>query len=210
MNPYFIFDFDGTLVDCFDAAMNLLNRLADEFHFRKIESNELETLRDLTSKEILKYLKIPFYKVPTVLSSARDYIREEMKVLLPFEKLPWVLQELHAMKIPMGILTSNSSTNVREWLKRNHLHDLFQFIHCESSYFGKKYLLKKLIKTYKMNPLKTCYIGDETRDIDAAKKCGIYSAAVVWGFNSEKILAQQNPHFIIRKPEDILALPLAI
>jgi phosphoglycolate phosphatase-like HAD superfamily hydrolase len=46
----------------------------------------------------------------------------------------------------------------------------------------------------------------ETRDIEAAQSNDIYSIAVTWGFNSEKILLQHQPHYIARKPEDILAI----
>lgn len=57
-----------------------------------------------------------------------------------------------------------------------------------------------------MNKQHTFYIGDETRDIDAAKQNGIHSIGVTWGFNSEKILAQHQPDYIARKPEDLLAI----
>ena len=63
---------------------------------------------------------------------------------------------------------------------------------------------KKLLKKYKTDKSQTFYIGDETRDIDAAKKNGIYAVAVTWGFNSEKILLQHQPDFIARRPEDLL------
>ena len=50
------------------------------------------------------------------------------------------------------------------------------------------------------------YIGDETRDIDAAKQCGISAVAVTWGFNSEAIIAKHNPHYLVRHPKDILTI----
>jgi phosphoglycolate phosphatase len=111
------------------------------------------------------------------------------------------------MKISLGILTSNSLENVAAWLEHNKIQNLFSFIHVESNYFGKKHVLRKIIKAYQIDKSQAFYIGDETRDIKAAKECGIYSIAVTWGFNSEKILSQQQPHYIARKPEDILNYP---
>lgn len=35
-------------------------------------------------------------------------------------------------------------------------------------------------------------------------ECNIYSVAVTWGFNSEKILSQRQPHYIAKRPEDIV------
>jgi len=205
-NIHLVFDFDGTLVDSFRAAMEKLGLLADEFNFRKISDNEIDGLRDLTSQELIKYLEIPIYKISSVLHCARKHMRSEMQGLLPFTNLPETLHELHGMKIPLGILTSNSFDNVTEWLKHNKMQHLFNFIHVESSYFGKKRILKKILKAYKIDKSQAFYIGDETRDVEAAKKCDVYSIAVIWGFNSEKILSQQQPHFIAKKPGDILTI----
>ena len=66
-------------------------------------------------------------------------------------------------------------------------------------------LLKRIIKKYKIDKSQTYYIGDETRDIDAAKKNGVKSIAVTWGYNSEQVLLKYKPSFIAQKPEDILA-----
>jgi len=205
-SPYLIFDFDGTLVDSFVAVMEKFNLLSEEFNFRKINSDEIDRLRDLTSKELIKYLEIPIYKIPSVLHCARKHMRSEMPSLSPFKAIPEMLHELHEIKIPLGILTSNSSENVMKWLERNKMQHLFNFIHAESAYFGKKRILRKILKTYKIEQSQAFYIGDETRDVEAAKECDICSVAVTWGFNSEKILSQHQPHYIARKPEDILMM----
>lgn len=48
------------------------------------------------------------------------------------------------------------------------------------------------------------YIGDETRDVEAAKKVGIEIISVCWGFNYKEILQTLNPNFIVESPEEIL------
>ena len=127
-------------------------------------------------------------------------------MLLPFSSLCEVLRKIHDLNINVGILTSNSLENVTAWLKHNQMDSFFNFIHAESSFFGKKRILRKIIKTYKMERPQIFYIGDETRDVEAAKECNVYSVAVTWGFNSEKILTQHQPHYIVRKPDDILTM----
>jgi phosphoglycolate phosphatase len=201
-----IFDFDGTLVDSFYAVTQKLNLLADEFNFRKIEQPEIDELKNLTSRELIKYLKIPLFKLPQVLRRAREYMSNEISVLSTFKDLPEVLTELHQLDCSLSILTSNSSENVISWLERHNLRHLFTFIHTESSYFGKKKILKKLMKSYKIELLHTFYIGDETRDVEAAQKCKINSIAVSWGFNSVKALECSKPDYIVRTPKDILLI----
>lgn len=59
---YLLFDFDGTLVDSFGCVVEKMNQLAEGFHFRKIEEHEIEDLREMSAKELIKFLKIPFIK----------------------------------------------------------------------------------------------------------------------------------------------------
>jgi len=37
------------------------------------------------------------------------------------------------------------------------------------------------------------FVGDKTRDIEAAKKAGIRMAAVTWGYNSRRSLDAMKP-----------------
>lgn len=201
---HLIFDFDGTLVDSFDVALQTVQRLAYEFHFRKISADEIIQLKNLTSRALIRHLNIPLYKLPWVLHHARKYMRQEIANLSTFADLPHVLTELHHLGHALSILTSNAKDNVELWLERHHIRHLFDFIHAESSYFGKKHHLKKIIKSHGMTPADTFYIGDETRDIDAAQQCNIPSIAVAWGFNSEHTLMQSKPSYLAKTPHDLL------
>lgn len=201
-----IFDFDGTLADSFHVAIEKLTILANQFNFQKIEPWELKKLKDLTSKELIQHLKIPFYKLPYILRQARAHMKKEMPAISTFIDIPEVLTELRNLECTLGILTSNSLDNVTAWLEQHQMHDLFNFIHTESSLFGKRHLLKKAINSYSMKLSDTFYIGDETRDIEAAKKCKIQSIAVTWGFNSEELLIRHNPTYIAKDPKKILAI----
>lgn len=203
---YLIFDFDGTLVDSFRCAVETFNFLAPTFRFRKIKLEELNHLKDLSSKALIKHLQIPAYKVPIVIHQARKQIHKKMQGLVPFYHIHAVLKKLYDANISLGILTSNSEKNVTFWLEHHHMKQFFNFIAVESHYFGKKRALKKVLDQYKIDKHQAYYIGDETRDIEAANQSGIYSVAVTWGFNSKKILSEYKPHYMAEKPEDILTL----
>ncbi len=203
---YLLFDFDGTLVNSFNCVVEKTNLLAKEFNFRKIEDHEIEGLRDMPSRDLIKFLKIPFYKIPKLIYYMRNHLHAEMKNLDPVDNIDQVLEKLSKAGFSLGILTSNSVENVSMWLELHKMNHLFEFIHIESNYFSKKYLLKKTIKKYKIDKSQTYYICDETRDIDAATKNGIKSVAVTWGYNSEQTLLQFEPSFVARKPENLLTI----
>ena len=207
---HLLFDFDGTLVNSFDCVMKKAMLLADEFSFRKIHQEEVVGLRDMSSTEIIKFFNIPFYKIPSLISQMKKHLHHEMATLTPVAGIQQLLEQLYNAKFTLGILTSNSVENVEKWLNINNMRYLFTFIHTESNYFSKQYLIKKTLKKYKIDKTKAIYIGDETRDIDAAKKNNISSVAVTWGYNSEKAILKYEPSFVAKAPEDILTFVLKV
>jgi phosphoglycolate phosphatase len=47
-------------------------------------------------------------------------------------------------------------------------------------------------------------IGDETRDIDAAREVGMRAGSVLWGYASEEVLTAHRPDTTFRTPGEIL------
>lgn len=201
---HLIFDFDGTLVDSFDCVVDQFNQLAEDFHFNKIDVAHKQELRHLNSKDLIALFSIPFYKMPLVVYRARKSLHDNITLLPPFDTIPSIISTLEQQGFSLGIVSSNSEENILTWLRHHKLEEHFSFIHAGSSFFGKKRALKKVIKHHGIES--AFYIGDETRDIDAAKDTNLYSMAVTWGFNSEQILTVHKPHCIARIPEDIIAL----
>ena len=201
-----IFDFDGTIADSFLLVMQKFNLLADEFGFRCIDSTEIERVRNLPSNELIKYFRIPFYKLPKVLMRVRAMMREEMREIPLIPEMNAVVEALDGKGYRLTILSSNSAENILNWLQYHDMQTFFSGIEGKASYFGKVYSLKRLIRANAMDRSDTYYVGDETRDIEAARKCQIASVAVTWGFNSESDLSGFYPHFLVRKPEDLLGL----
>jgi phosphoglycolate phosphatase len=101
----------------------------------------------------------------------------------------------------LGILTSNSSNNVKSFLRRNNL-EYFDFIHSESNLFGKDKVLKRL--KVRLNNL--VYVGDETRDVEAGKKCGVKVVAVTWGLSTKEPLFKSRPDWLISDPNELLTI----
>lgn len=204
ISMYLIFDFDGTIANSFYDVVDKFNLLAQKYHFRQITEDEISSLRDLTSTELIKHLRIPLYKLPAVIFEARKHMREEIHNLRPFEGLPEVLHKLYEQGYILGIVTSNSVENVEMWLAQQNMLHYFAFIHSESNFFGKTRVLKKICRSHKIDKSQAFYIGDETRDIDAARQCQMQSIAATWGLSSEKALMQHNPTYLAHKPEDLL------
>ena len=50
------------------------------------------------------------------------------------------------------------------------------------------------------------YIGDETRDIEAAHDAKIKIIAVTWGLNSRQILTKYKPEWLVNAPDDVITV----
>jgi len=199
-----LFDFDGTIADTFEAAFAILNKLAVEFRFRPLDAADLEKARDMRTRQVMKFLKIPMSKMSRIARRGSEEIHARMPGIEPFPGLPALLRELRAAGFEMGIVTSNSEPNVRMFLEKHDL-DLFAFIRSSSKLLGKAHELRHVMKTLKLTASDILFIGDETRDIEAAQKAGIRIAAVTWGYNSRRSIAAMKPDYLFDKPEDLLA-----
>jgi len=47
-------------------------------------------------------------------------------------------------------------------------------------------------------------MGDENRDVEAAKAANISSIAVSWGYQAKSVLSQYHPSFLIESPITLL------
>lgn len=206
----FLFDFDGTMADSFELVFKYSNFLAEKHQFKKVTMGELPALKAMSSKEVIKYLGVPYLKIPALILEMRALIKDQMHHCLAVSGIPEMIKMLSEKNVQLGILTSNSKENVEKWLQANHIRQCFSFIHTESSFFSKKHLLKKTLKRYNISASHTYYVCDETRDIEAAKYNQVSSIAVTWGYNSQEALQKYEPTALVSTVDEFQSLVAAI
>ena len=202
--PSLIFDFDGTIADTLSAAVGLYNQFADENSFRRITPDELPRLRDLDVRGVLEDLDISKRKLPFLLARGRRLLKNNIASLPLIDGMAEILPRLRENAHYFGILTSNASENVEAFLETHGLRDLFTFISSTTKLSGKHKHLRSIARTFSLNPAEMLYIGDEIRDVRAAKKAGIAMAAVTWGFNSRDSLAAETPLHLVESLEALV------
>lgn len=197
-----IFDFDGTLADTFDAVIFLLNNLSTIYKYKKVEDpEEIRKLKDLSAAQILSHFKISKLKLLFILRRSRKELQKEIPNIKAFDGIQELLKALKEKGYIIGIISSNSTKNIHQFLENNKLEKLDHIIG-NVGIFAKWKKLKQLAKRYK--GLDTYYIGDEIRDIEAAKKAGTKIISVSWGYNSEESLNKENPNMVVGKPIEIV------
>lgn len=200
-----IFDFDGTLAGTFEPVLQVLDGLADEFGYRRAQPGEIPELMKLSVRELAERMNLSWHRLP--LLAAR--VRKEMTRMMPQVKaIPGIetaLSELRGRGVRLGILTSNKRENVDVFLA-NHPQLVFDFISTGSGLFSKHHRLAKLLKQRKLALAETCYVGDEVRDIEAARELGMTMVAVSWGFSASQLLAASHPQHLLHEPSELLTL----
>ena len=203
MITHVVFDFDGTLVDSRELAVQLINELAEKGGFSRLTAENLEELRNLSIIERCSRLGIPTYKLPWMaIQLARSY-RKGVPSLLFNEGIPELLKELRARGLKLLILSSNSEENIRAFLKRHSAEDWVEDIYSGGGAFGKASKLRTLLKRTGLRREQIVYVGDEQRDVEACKQVGVKVIAVLWGVDAEPLLRKSEPNHLVERPAEI-------
>ena len=203
--PIIIFDFDGTISDSVIAMFESINDLSSCLGFRKIKNEEYAEFRKMGTEEMINELKIKKESIPEILKGIHVGLAKRVKYLKPVEGIVKVLESLSKKGCQMYIVTSNTKTNVENLLNRFTIN-FFSGIYSESGLNGKSNLINKLIEDLQIQKEQVTFVGDETRDIDAGKNCGIKTVAVTWGLNGKKALQEKYPDWLIETPEELLKI----
>jgi phosphoglycolate phosphatase len=199
-----IFDFDGTIADTYDTFVEIVNELSGEFGYDPVDQTDLDRLKHLSSREIVKEANISLIKIPFILKRVKSELSKRTDKLTPIQGIQDCLLTLKNKGYCLGILTSNLKENVIAFLDNNQLTDTFDFMHSGTTLFGKHKVINRILQHYHLSPDEVMYIGDETRDIQSAQKSQVLMMAVGWGFNSPQVLAKYHPDFIINHPQELL------
>lgn len=198
-----IFDFDGTLADTFPAFLRAFQEAIPRFGLPAVGPEELARLRGMEAKEIIRFLKLPLWKVPRVGKFVRERMAAEPLRLFP--GMEEILPTLATSGTTLAIVSSNSEANIRTVLGTKLAH-LFNTFACGVSLFGKAARFRQVLKRTDLPAAETLTIGDELRDAKAAQAAGIAFGAVAWGYTEVTALQQSAPAAVFHTPADLLAL----
>ena len=197
-----IFDFDGTLADSFPWFLGMVNGLADEHGFRRVEEHEIERLRGQGARQVVGHLGVPAWKLPRIAHQMRRQMTRDIGGISPFPGVDRLLRDLTARGIGLAVVTSNSLDNVRRVLGPDSAA-LIRHYGCGASIFGKRPKLRAVLRDSGVPAAEAICIGDEIRDLEAARAEGIPFGAVTWGYTTPEALRAENPEEVFASLEEI-------
>ena len=196
-----IFDLDGTLADSFPWFLRTINGVADRFGFRRVADDEIETLRHASTRDILSSLEVPLWKLPAIARHMRRLKAEEAAEIALFDGVATMLDTLVHNGVRLALVSSDTEANARR--KLGEAAALFSDFDCAASLYGKSAKFRRVIRRARIDPARVIAIGDEVRDIEAARSVGIACGAVCWGYAAPAALRAHGPDLMFERMEEI-------
>ncbi|WP_207425500.1 HAD-IA family hydrolase [Pedobacter sp. SYSU D00535] len=203
MIKYVVFDFDGTLADSKEVVIGVYNDIAEKHGFRKVSAEEAGLLRPLSIKERCRILNVPIYKLPLLAGDFLYRYHNQLNNIRLYPEIEKLVEDLRGEGFEVGVISSNSEKNIREFLSRN-LRSGVEDVFCSSNLFGKDRVIKRFLKRHQLKTSEIIYVGDEQRDVIACKKTSVNMIWVSWGYDPYQLVQSENPRFIAHTPADIL------
>jgi phosphoglycolate phosphatase len=198
-----IFDFDGTLADSFGWFCRAVTDAAQRYRFQLASQEELEQLRQLDARQIARRLGVAPWKVPFIARYMRRHMAQELEGIRLFPGIEETLRGLGDSGLTLAIVTSNAQQNVRRVLGPE-LCKLIAHYGCGASIFGKRPKLRAVLRAHKVPPERSIYLGDELRDLHAARAERIPFGAVSWGYTLPHAFTEHRPQHMFTSPREII------
>ncbi len=197
-----LWDFDGTLADTLSVAVEFFNEQAEREGWRPILNPQ--QARELHLGQIIRQHGVPLRRLPSLVWKWYGQWGEVVERCRLFPGVAEVLRRLRSAGCVLGVLSSNVEACIRGCLRHNQVEDVFAFVEGGSPLFGKARRLRRALKRSPRPLRSVLYVGDEARDVEAAREVGVDVAAVTWGLNSENLLRQFAPTYLVRRPDELL------
>ena len=203
-----LFDLDGTLTDpklgitrCITFALEKMD---------KAVPTNLDWCIGPSLQE--SFSKILRTQEDSVIKNALKLYRERFKAKGMFENHIYsgvneLLKTLKNKDCQLYVATSKPYIFAREIMEYFKIDYYFKEIYgsnLDGSFEDKADLIKNILRYECLNAAETVMIGDREHDIIGARKNGVLSIGVLWGYGSIEELSNQNPNWIVADVDELV------
>ncbi len=199
-----LFDWDGTLLDSFDADSSAYLAM-----FRELGIpwglKELAIHYTPNWHRVYRAAKIPRLKWDLADKLwAKNYAHHEPKLVSSARSvLSWVTRRYH-----VGLVTSGDRARVLRQLRYFGLTRVFATRVCSGDTPEKKphpAPLRLALKQMCLKPSACVYVGDSPHDLEMSERAGVRAIAVIGRFPTEAGLRAANPEFLLNSLKELPA-----
>ena len=202
-----VFDFDGTIADSLLGVLAVYKR----FQTRNFPhtTDEVNDFRNKSIFRIARDLRIPLHHMIWLAIFGRRMFQSHLDKVHLYHGMKELLLQLHKEGVKIYILSTNRAETIHTFLSQQGLSGVVENVYGKAFVFNKAPKLKRLLRIEKIQRAETACVGDELLDIFSARRAGVQSIAVSWGYTSRDALEHAHPHALVDTAAELKEVLLA-
>ena len=189
-----IFDWSGTLVDDLGPVVDATNRVLNHYGKSTLTRDEFRSSFCLPFIDFYKEVLpgVPMSDLEDLYSEFFDKSDESVKLL------PEAVEFLNLCEradLRIFLLSSIKNDHFKRQSEHLNLTEYFERVYTEA--LDKRICIKDLIRECCLDVKETVFVGDMKHDVDAGRSAGVFTAAVLGGYNSKEMLVESAPDLLI-------------
>jgi len=150
----------------------------------------------------MRRLGVKRWKLPMIARYVRSRMAADVHQIGLFPGADEMLAKLAAEGVKLAVVSANGEETIRTVLGPRNT-PLIEGFAAGVSLFGKRNKLIRMAKLTGVERSQTVVIGDELRDLDAARAAGMAFGAVSWGATRAEALTARAPDFLFERMDNI-------
>ena len=191
-----IFDWSGVVRDTVTNQMWIVNHIFKKYGVKEISTEEFrENWEQPPARFYQKYLPEGYDEVERSKLFQELQLQNDCPKATSFPEVVKVIRACKQKGYFLAVVSSDFPETLVPEVKEYGLENIFDVIVTDAN--DKLGPTQKVIDEHNLNRRDTFFVGDSNHEIDVAKKTGIKSVAVTWGFTSEQKLKARSPDYIV-------------
>lgn len=201
MKRFYIFDFDGTLVNTFYDSVIAYNKALKQ---EGLPEYPYESLEDIDYTDFVNNMtdNMQILKV-----YSKIYEESEKEYTLPYEGISAVLAELIKRGNKLAICSNRSQKQLDNYTKKLFPEIKFEYVigyTPDGGYKPNPEVINRILDNINYEKDEIVYVGDKKNDIVTAKNVDIDAIVVTWGQGDEETYTDDYPLKVIDTVEELL------
>jgi phosphoglycolate phosphatase len=197
-----IFDWSGVVRDTVTGQLWIVNKIFEKYNVSKIGIEELrENWKQPPALFYQKYLPEGYSEEERIKFFSEIQLDKDCPKSAPFLEVVKLIHKCKESGYFLAVVSSDFPETLLPEVKEYGLENIFNEVVTDAD--DKLEAVQRIIKENDLDPQHTFFVGDSNHEIDVAKKAGIRSVAVTWGFTSERKLRSRNPDYVTYDPHEL-------
>ncbi len=196
-----VFDWDGTLIDSTAPIVDALCLTATDLGLPPPSREQARQVVGLGLAQAIRHIapSASGEQLAAFIDGCRARFAVLNDELRPFAGIVDLLEDLHALGVPLAVATGMSRSGLDRALARLNWVSLFAGTRCGDEGIPKPdaWMLRDLCDTLGVAPSRAVMIGDTTHDLGMAAAAGAPGVAVSYGAHRREALAAGQPAALV-------------